>query len=215
MRKNASDRILALFLREAPSEFQVEMQKEKIKTDHLYWKLFSTCFVISMSTFGGGLVIISMLQKKFVDELGWIGRDEMMDLIAIAQSCPGVMAVNSATIIGYHLAGAPGAVLTALGSILPPMIILSIISFFYTQFRSNRIISLLLRGMQAGVAAVLIHLSVTMSRTALEDRRILSYVLFAASVISVVFFGVDVIIAILFCGIAGGLSVVYADRKQG
>lgn len=190
------------------------MKDKKIEKDHLYWKLFSTCFVISMSTFGGGLVIISMLQKKFVEELEWIDHEEMLDLVAIAQSCPGVMAVNSATIIGYHLAGIPGAILTAFGSILPPMIILSVISVFYKQFRENRIVALILRGMQAGVAAVLIHLSFTMSKTALEDRKILSIALFAISVVGVVFFGVDVIIAILFCGIAGGISVLYESRKQ-
>ena len=190
------------------------MRKNKVDTEHLYWKLFSSCFLISMSTFGGGLVIISMLQKKFVEELKWIDHEEMMDLVAIAQSCPGVMAVNSATIVGYHLAGFPGAVLTAVGSIMPPMIILSVISVFYKQFRDNRIVALILRGMQAGVAAVLISLSISMSRTALEDRKTLSFFLFAISVIAVVFLGVDVIYAILFCGVTGGLNVLYEDRKR-
>ena len=190
------------------------MKTNKVNEKHLYWKLFSSCFMISLCTFGGGLVIISMLQKKFVEEFKWISREEMMDLVAIAQSCPGVMAVNSATIIGYHLAGAPGAVLTALGSILPPMIILSVISVFYKQFRDNRIVALILKGMQAGVAAVLINLSLSMSRTALEDKKILSFFLFAVCVITVVFLGADVIYAILFCGAAGGLSVLYEEKKR-
>jgi chromate transporter len=149
-----------------------------------------------------------------VEEFKWISREEMMDQIAIAQSCPGVMAVNSATIIGYHLAGVPGAVLTALGSILPPMIILSVISVFYKQFRDNRIVALILKGMQAGVAAVLISLSISMSRTALEDKKALSVFLFAAAVAAVVFLGIDVIYAILFCGFAGGLNVLYEEKKR-
>ncbi len=190
------------------------MKTNKVNEKHLYRKLFSSCFMISLSTFGGGLVIISMLQKKFVEEFKWISREEMMDLIAIAQSCPGVMAVNSATIIGYHLAGVPGAVLTALGSILPPMIILSVISVFYKQFRDNRIVALILKGMQAGVAAVLISLSISMSRTALEDKKALSVFLFAAAVAAVVFLGIDVIYAILFCGFAGGLNVLYEEKKR-
>ncbi len=191
----------------------LKMNRKKAETDHLYLKLFSTCFMISLCTFGGGLVIISMLQKKFVEELGWIEKEEMMDLIAIAQSCPGVMAVNSATIIGYHLGGPLGAVLTAFGSILPPMIILSVISFFYKQFRDNYIISLLLRGMQAGVAAVLIHLSVSMSRTALKDGKALSFIMFAAAVMLAVVMRVDVIFVILLCGLVGGLSVLLGGRR--
>ena len=108
------------------------------------WTLFKTCFIISACTFGGGMVIISMLQKKFVEELHWISQDEVMDLVAIAQSCPGVMAVNTSIIIGYHIAGVAGALLTVTGTILPPMIILTIVSMFYVQFRSNPVIALLL-----------------------------------------------------------------------
>ena len=92
------------------------------------WTLFKTCFIISACTFGGGMVIISMLQKKFVEELHWISQDEVMDLVAIAQSCPGVMAVNTSIIIGYHIAGVAGALLTVTGTILPPMIILTMSS---------------------------------------------------------------------------------------
>ena len=133
------------------------------------WTLFKTCFIISACTFGGGMVIISMLQKKFVEELHWISQDEVMDLVAIAQSCPGVMAVNTSIIIGYHIAGVAGALLTVTGTILPPMIILTIVSMFYVQFRSNPVIALLLKGMQAGVAAVMINMTITMAVVKLSN----------------------------------------------
>ena len=136
------------------------------------WTLFKTCFIISACTFGGGIVIISMLQKKFVEELHWISQDEVMDLVAIAQSCPGVMAVNTSIIIGYHIAGVAGALLTVTGTILPPMIILTIVSMFYVQFHSNPVIALLLKGMQAGVAAVMINMTITMAGNVLKDREI-------------------------------------------
>ena len=93
------------------------MKKEK---KSVYWTLFRTCFLISCCTFGGGMVIISLLQKKFVEELKWISQDEVMDMVAIAQSCPGVMAVNTSIIIGYHVAGVLGALLTVLGIVTDP-----------------------------------------------------------------------------------------------
>ena len=190
------------------------MEKKRIEEPHLYWKLFFTCFVISACTFGGGLVIMSMLQKKFVEELKWIEQEEMMDLIAIAQSCPGVMAVNSSTIIGYRVAGIPGAALTLVGTVLPPMIILSVISVFYRQFRDNRIVSLLLKGMQAGVAGVLIYLTGTMCQTALKDRRPVFLVLLILSAVAVIGFNVDVILVILFCGLVGGFTVLREERMN-
>lgn len=126
-----------------------------IKNKNRLWTLFKTCFLISACTFGGGMVIISLLQKKFVEELGWIDQNEVMDLTAIAQSCPGVMSVNTSIMIGYRICGPLGAVITALGTVMPPMIILSLISLFYTQFRSNPAVSVILKGMQAVVAMII------------------------------------------------------------
>ena len=89
-------------------------------------------------TFGGGYVIIPLMKKKFVNDLGWIDENEMTDLVAIAQSSPGSIAVNASILVGYKIAGFPGAVITTLGTMLPPLFILSIISLFYVEFRDNR-----------------------------------------------------------------------------
>ncbi len=184
---------------------------EKTKPDkHVFWTLFKTCFIISCCTFGGGMVIISMLQKKFVEELHWIDQDEVMDLAAIAQSCPGVMAVNTSIIIGYHIAGIAGALLTVVGTVLPPMIILTIISAFYVQFRSNLIIALLLKGMQAGVAAVMINVTITMAGNVLKDKEIFSLIMLIAASVAAVVFDVDIIVILLICGVVGG---IYSWRK--
>ena len=104
-----------------------------------YKKLFFSTFKLSACTFGGGFVIIPLMRKKFVEELGWIDEDEMLDLTAIAQSSPGAIAVNASILVGYHVAGFPGAMLTVLGTVLPPLIIISIISMFYQAFRDNAI----------------------------------------------------------------------------
>ena len=92
------------------------------KEDGLYLTLFTSTFKISACTFGGGFVIIPLLRKKFVDELHWIEEDEMLDLTAIAQSSPGAIAVNASIVIGYHVAGIPGALISILGTVLPPLI---------------------------------------------------------------------------------------------
>ena len=120
-----------------------------------YRKLFLSTFELSACTFGGGFVIIPLMRKKFVEELGWIEEEEMLDLTAIAQASPGAIAVNASIMLGYHIAGIPGAILAVLGTVLPPLIIISIISMFYQAFRNNVIVSMAMRGMLCGVAAVI------------------------------------------------------------
>ena len=119
------------------------------------WKLFISTLYLSAFTFGGGYVIITLMKKKFVDEYHWIDEEEMLDLVAIAQSAPGPIAVNGAIVIGYKLAGVPGLLVSILGTVTPPFVILSIVSLFYTAFRENLYIAMMLEGMQAGVGAVI------------------------------------------------------------
>lgn len=176
-----------------------------VKNKGRLWTLFKTCFIISACTFGGGMVIISLLQKKFVEELGWIDQDEVMDLTAIAQSCPGVMAVNTSIMIGYRICGPLGAVITAVGTVLPPMIILSVISLFYTQFRSNPVVSVVLRGMQAGVAAVMLNVSVTMTQSVITGASRLTWIMLIAAAVAVLVFDADIILVLLVCGVIGGI----------
>ena len=180
---------------------------------HTYWTLFKECFLISCTTFGGGMVIMAILQKKFTEDYRWFTEDEIMDMIAIAQSCPGVMCVNSSLIIGYRVGGILGTILTGLGTIMPPMIILSIISVFYQQFRSNRIVSLAFRGMQAGVVAVVASALITMIKNVLKTRNITTVPIIIAACIAAVIFHVDVIVIILICGLIGGITTVIESRR--
>ena len=119
------------------------------------WKIFISTLYLSAFTFGGGYVIVTLMKKKFVDEYHWIEEDEMLDLVAIAQSSPGAIAVNGAIVVGFKLAGLPGTLVAILGTIIPPFVIISVISIFYAAFRDNFVISRLLLGMQAGVGAVI------------------------------------------------------------
>ena len=121
------------------------------------WILFKSMFLLSACTFGGGFVIVSLMKKKFVEELKWLGEDEMLDITAITQSSPGPLPVNASVIIGYRMQGIPGSLAAVLGTILPPMFVISLICVFYTEFRQNLYIAAALQVMRAGVAAVILE----------------------------------------------------------
>lgn len=180
----------------------------------MLWKLFKATFLLSAFTFGGGFVIVSLMKKKFVEELHWLEEDEMLDITAIAQSSPGAIAVNASILLGYQMAGVPGALTTVLGTVLPPMIILSVISLFYAAFRANPYVNLVMKGMQAGVAAVICDVVLTMGKQVLSGRRILSAVMLAAAFAAAWWFDVNVILIILVCGAVGALDVLLRQKKR-
>ena len=131
----------------------MDMELKSKKT--VLWKLFLSTFYLSTFTFGGGYVIVSLMKKKFVDEYHWIDENEMLDLVAIAQSAPGAVAVNGAIAVGYKLAGLTGVVTAVFGTLLPQFVIIAAISVCYQIFCKNFIVSQMLLGMQAGVGAVI------------------------------------------------------------
>ena len=106
-----------------------------------YWKLFKSTFLISTFTVGGGYVIVPLLKAKFVDEYHWLDDKETLTLVSVAQSAPGVVAVNAAIIMGYKMAGLKGAFCATFATVLPPLITLTIISYFYSFFASNHTIA--------------------------------------------------------------------------
>lgn len=183
------------------------IDKQKFK------QLFLSTFKLSACTFGGGFVIIPLMRKRFVEELGWIEEQEMLDLTAIAQSCPGAIAVNAAILIGYHVAGVVGALLTVLAAVLPPLIIISIISLFYQAFRDNVIVNMAMAGMLCGVAAVIFDVVINMGKSVFKQKRILPVLVLLCSFIAVRFLDVNIIIIILVCGVIGALDTLYREKK--
>lgn len=128
------------------------------------WTLFKSMFILSACTFGGGFVIVSLMKKKYEEELKWL-EEEMLDVTAITQSAPGPLPVNASVIIGYRICGVVGSLAAILGTILPPMVIISIISLFYEQFRTNPYIAMALQVMRAGVAAVIFDVVINLAFT--------------------------------------------------
>lgn len=182
---------------------------------HVLWKLFISTLYLSAFTFGGGYVIVTLMKEKFVDQLHWIEEDEMLDLIAIAQSAPGAIAVNGSIVVGYKLAGLLGALTAILATIIPPFVIISVISYFYELFRDNFVVSTLLSGMQAGVAAVIGSVVWDMGGGVLKQKSALSVAIMVAAFVAVCIYRVNVIVVILVCIALGILRTVLAGRKNG
>ena len=155
------------------------------------------------------------MRKKFVEELHWIEEQEMMDLTAIAQSSPGAIAVNASILVGYHVVGITGAFITVLGTVLPPLVIISIISFFYRAFRDNVIVNMAMTGMLAGVAAVICDVVITMGKTIFRQKRILPVAVLLLSFVAVRFLNVNIILIILICGVVGAADTFYHEKKRG
>lgn len=180
---------------------------------HIYRKLFTSTFYLSAFTFGGGFVIISLMKKKFVDDLQWIEEDEMLNLAAIAQSSPGAVAVNASILLGYRVAGILGALVTILGTVLPPFITISVVSFFYSAFRDNSVVNTVLKGMQVGVAAVIADVVLNLGGNVLKEKDIISAVVMAGAFISTFFFKVNVMYIILVCGCIGAAKILIQVKK--
>lgn len=189
------------------------MKREKKKIG-FYWKLFWSTFTLSAFTFGGGYVIIPLMRKKFVEQYHWIEEEEMLDLTAIAQSSPGAIAVNASILIGYRLAGIPGAMLTILGTVLPPLIILSIISLFYQAFRDSKAVSAVMKGMQAGVAAVITDVVLTMGINVFREKKVLPVLIMVFVFVASYFFNVNIILIVVLCGLIGVVDTIVREKRR-
>jgi chromate transporter len=186
---------------------------EKKKGLRFFAQLFMATFTLSAFTFGGGYVIVPLMRKKFVEQYKWIDEREMLDFVAIAQSAPGPIAINASILVGYRLGGVPGAFVTVFGTVLPPLVTISVISFFYAAFRENRIVAPVLRGMSAGVAAVVADAIIKMGKDIVDEKRAFSLVVMVISFIAVFLFDVDVKIIILLCA-ATGIANEFLSRRR-
>lgn len=176
--------------------------------------LFVNSFIISACTFGGGFVIVTLMKRKYVDELHWLDEQEMLDYTALAQASPGAIAVNAAVLVGWKIGGLAGMLLSAIGTILPPMLVLTAISYFYAAFAANRFVALALRGMQAGVAAVIFDVVLSLGGQLFRGERAFNAVLLAAAFGLSFFAGVNVVYLILAAAAIGTIRAL-ALKKRG
>lgn len=188
-------------------------EKQELGRGQKLWKLFTATLYISTFTFGGGFVIITFMKKKFVDELHWIDEQEMLDLAALAQASPGAIAVNAAILIGWRVAGFPGMLVAVLGTVLPPMVILTIISYIYATFVSNPYVAMLLKGMQAGVAAVIMDVVLSLGGSVLKKNKVLNLLIMLAAFSATFFFGINVIWIIVVTAVISVIVTLWRHRK--
>ncbi len=175
----------------------------KPRDAHFFWTLFKTTFIISAFTVGGGFVIIPLLKGKFVDEYHWITDKDALDMVAIAQSMPGVVAVNSAIILGYRMAGILGTLVALVATVLPCLITLSIISYCYDFFIQNAYIRMVLKGMQCGATALIVNVGIDLLVKQCKKKLVLPLLIIAATFIGSVWFQLNIMALIIVDGIIG------------
>lgn len=180
----------------------------------ILFKLFLSTFYISSFTFGGGFVIITLMKRKFVDKQHWIDADEMLDITALAQSSPGAIAVNASILVGWRIAGIFGMVVAVCGTILPPLIILSVISVFYNSFVTNSYVQMLLKGMQAGVAAVILDVTVNLGTNVVKLKNFIYILIMIIAFVLTFFCKFNVIYIILAAAVVGIVQGLIKQRRS-
>lgn len=159
-------------------------------------------------------MIVTLLKQQFVDKLHWIDDEEMLDLVAIAQSSPGAIAVNGAIVVGYKLGGLPGIVSAVLGAIIPPFVILTVVSVFYTAFRDSVYIKALLKGMKSGVCAVILSTVYDMAVGVVRRRDAVLNAVMLIAFLACYFGKVNIVLVILLTAVLGAVRTVLHGKKR-
>lgn len=176
---------------------------ETVRDKNFYWQLFKSTFIISAFTVGGGYIIIPLLKAKYVDEYHWISDEETLNMVAIAQSTPGIMAVNTAIMLGYRMAGVRGAWTGMFATILPPLIIITIVATFYDLIAQNAQVQLVLKGMQCGATALLLSVAIDLLKKQFDKKLILPIVIILGTFAANVFFNVSIMLLVAIDGVIG------------
>ena len=176
------------------------------------WQVFATFFKIGAFTFGGGIAMIPLIQKEASEKNKWVTDDDILEIVAIAESTPGPIAINSATFVGYRAAGILGSVAATLGVVLPSFVIILALSFVLTQFQQLTAVQYAFTGIRAGVLALLCNSLWTMYKKSSKGWP--AYIAMAAAFILTSFVGVNILLVIAGCGIFGILTSLAMERRM-
>jgi len=168
-----------------------------------YWLLFKSTFIISAFTIGGGYVIKPLLKAKYVDEYHWVTDEETLDMVAIAQSTPGIMAVNAAIILGCRMAGLPGAVTGMFATVLPPLFIITVVAYFYDIVAQNEYVKLALKGMQCGATALLVNVAIELLKKQFRKKLLLPILIIIGTFVANLFFDVNIMVLVAIDAVIG------------
>ena len=176
------------------------------------WKLFATFFKIGAFTFGGGYAMIPLIQKEAVEKNGWVSDDDILEIIAIAESTPGPIAINSATFVGYRTCGVLGAMCATLGVVLPSFVIILVISYVLREFQQIKAVQYAFNGIRAGVLALLFKALWGMYKK--SPKGWVSYVVMAGAFLATAFAGINVLYVIIGCALFGLITSLLAQRRE-
>ena len=179
--------------------------------NNIYWESFKTFFKIGIFTLGGGYAMIPLIEEEVVNKKQWVTKDEMLDLIAIAQSCPGVFAINIATFIGYKLRKTRGAICTTLGTALPSFLIILAIAMFFSQFKDNKVVAAIFRGIRPAVVALIAVPTFNLGKRAQLNRYTIWIPI--ACALAIWALGVSPIYIIIIAAIGGYLYGKLGNQK--
>ena len=175
------------------------------------WQVFLSFFKIGAFTFGGGYAMIPLIQNEAVEKRHWVTDEDILEVVAIAESTPGPIAINSATFVGYKAAGILGSVCATLGVVLPSFIIILTLSFVLRQFQEVQAVQYAFQGIRAGVLALLIKALWTMYKKSPKGWP--AYVVMGGSFILTAIFDVNVLFVIIGCAVFGVVTSLYLERR--
>ncbi len=175
------------------------------------WQVFSSFFKIGAFTFGGGYAMIPLIQNEAVEKRHWVTDEDILEVIAIAESTPGPIAINSATFVGYKAAGILGSMCATLGVVLPSFLIILILSFILQQFQQVQAVQYAFQGIRAGVLALLVKALWTMYKK--SPKGWAGYVVMGASFILTAIFKFNVIFVIIGCAVFGLITSLWMARR--
>ena len=175
------------------------------------WSLFITFFKIGAFTFGGGYAMIPLIQKEAVEKNGWVTDDDILEIIAIAESTPGPIAINSATFVGYRTCGVLGAACATFGVVLPSFLIILAISYVLQAFQELKAVQYAFNGIRAGVLALLFKALWGMYKK--SPKGWAAYVIMAVAFVLTAILKVNVLFVILFCAVFGLVTAMLAERR--
>lgn len=175
------------------------------------WALFATFFKIGAFTFGGGYAMIPLIQKEAVENKGWVTDDDILEIIAIAESTPGPIAINSATFVGYRTCGVLGAACATFGVVLPSFVIILAISYVLEQFQELKAVQYAFNGIRAGVLALLFKALWGMYKK--SPKGWAAYTVMAAAFALTAFLKINVLFVIIFCAVFGLITAMLAERR--
>ncbi len=175
------------------------------------WKVFSTFFKIGAFTFGGGYAMIPLIQHEAVEKQGWISDEDILEIVAIAESTPGPIAINSATFVGHRTAGFLGSTVATIGVVLPSFVVISLIAFVLRQFGDYKAVQYAFQGIRVGVLALLAKALINMLKK--SPKGWVSYVAMAAAFLITSFTDIHVLLVIAGCAVFGLVTSLVAERR--